>query len=315
MNELKVCFVGTGSIGSRHIRNLSAICKTKNIKLQIDILRSTSRPLQRDVALIVSNIYTTLTDINCCYDLIFITNPTHLHYETIQMLKNHASYFFVEKPVFNTINKSIKSLELPADNEYYVACPLRYTNILQKAKSFVQSNSPISVRVVSSSYLPDWRPDIDYRNTYSAHRHQGGGVSIDLIHEWDYLIWLFGLPVNVKSFCGKFSDLEIDSDDLAVYIAQYKNFLVEVHLDYFGRIPERKLEIYTSEGLYVFDIINNNVLKNGIVIYEMSEISNDKYMKEMEYFLSVYEKKAVNSNNLSMAIQTLEFAACETVRE
>ena len=133
--------------------------------------------------------------------------------------------------------------------------------------------------------------------------------------KWYLPIWLFGLPVNVKSFCGKFSDLEIDSDDLAVYIAQYKNFLVEVHLDYFGRIPERKLEIYTSEGLYVFDIINNNVLKNGIVIYEMSEISNDKYMKEMEYFLSVYEKKAVNSNNLSMAIQTLEFAACETVRE
>lgn len=43
---------------------------------------------------------------------------------------------------------------------------------------------------------------------------------------------------------GKFSSLEIDSEDLAIYIAKYNNFLLEVHLDYFGKETQRYLEVY-----------------------------------------------------------------------
>ena len=48
---------------------------------------------------------------------------------------------------------------------------------------------------------------------------------------WD----LFGMPLETFHFKGTYSDLEIDSDDLSVYIARYENMLAEVHLDYFGR--------------------------------------------------------------------------------
>ena len=44
----------------------------------------------------------------------------------------------------------------------------------------------------------------------------GGGVGIDLIHEWDYLTWLFGTPVETYSIQRKISNLEIDSDDVAI---------------------------------------------------------------------------------------------------
>lgn len=315
MRKLKVCFIGAGSIGSRHMENLADICKKRNIQLQIDILRSTNRPLKTDIEHIVSNIYTAIEKIDIFYDMIFITNPTYLHYKTIKALKNYAKYFFVEKPIFNSLKESVKEMALPPDNVYYIACPLRYTQILQKAKTITDMHKPISVRIISSSYLPDWRPTIDYRNTYSAHRSQGGGVCIDLIHEWDYMTWLFGQPLNVKSFCGKYSNLEIDSDDLAVYVVQYKDFLAEIHLDYFGRIPERKLEIYTQEDFYVFDIINNKILKNGVVIYKSDETSNEKYIKELEYFMTIYENDASNSNDLNNAIQTLKYAICNTTGE
>lgn len=65
---------------------------------------------------------------------------------------------------------------------------------------------------------------------YSAHKALGGGVTIDLIHEWDYLVDLFGVPETICNIRGKYSDLEIDSDDLSIYIAQYPTLLAEVHL-------------------------------------------------------------------------------------
>ena len=44
---------------------------------------------------------------------------------------------------------------------------------------------------------------------------------MDLIHEWDYLTYLFGIPEQMYKFVSHCSSLEINSDDLAVYIAKY----------------------------------------------------------------------------------------------
>ena len=74
------------------------------------------------------------------------------------------------------------------------------------------------------------------------------GVSIDLIHEWDYLTWLFGFPDEVCNFRGKYSDLEIDSDDHSVYIAKYPDKQISLSLDYFGRIERREIELSTPTG-------------------------------------------------------------------
>ena len=73
-------------------------------------------------------------------------------------------------------------------------------------------------------------------------------MTIDLIHEWDYLVDLFGVPETICNIRGKYSDLEIDSDDLSIYIAQYPTLLAEVHLDYFGRTYRRSIELFCKDG-------------------------------------------------------------------
>ena len=83
----------------------------------------------------------------------------------------------------------------------------------------------------------------------------GGGVSLDLIHEWDYLKLLFGKPRKHFYLCGTKSELEIDSDDIAVYIAEYTDKIVELHLDYFGRRSVRLLELFTESGTMKADFI------------------------------------------------------------
>lgn len=307
---MKVCFVGAGSIGKRHIRNLVRLSKEIGFPLEIHLLRSSFRLLEDDIRNIVSKEWYAITDINEVYDAIFITNPTYMHYKTLIDLKGKTEFFFIEKPIFDNCDVDLTPFVSDDKTVYYVACPLRYTKVLKKAKEIIETKKVISVRSICSSYLPDWRPGVDYRNTYSAHKNQGGGVKIDIIHEWDYITYLFGFPQKVFQFCGTYSELEIDSEDLAVYIAQYEDKLIELHLDYFGKQIRRNCEIITNTDIYSFDIANSCISKNGELFEQLEELPNDKYMEELRFFYSLMQGNASNINDINHAIKIMQIA-CE----
>ena len=177
-----------------------------------------------------------------------------------------------------------------------------------RAKEILRNRRVVSAQAVSSSYLPDWREGVDYRQTYSAKKEEGGGVRIDLIHEWDYLADLFGQPEEVFSLSGKYSDLEITSEDLAVYIARYSDKLLELHLDYFGRQPKRYLRVWTSEEEYLFDILNGSIYTDGVMTESFHEERNEMYLREMAYFMELIDGKVKDSNTLEHAYQTMKIA-------
>ncbi len=302
---MKVCFIGLGSIASRHIRNLHDLCGEG---LQIDVLRrSSSGELKADLAGLISEVWHSPEELPFDYDVIFITNPTKLHYETLKAVHGHAKHFFIEKPVFETGEEDLEALGLRPDSVYYVACPLRYTNVIQYLKAHIDFSEVYSLRCISSSYLPDWRPGTDYRKTYSANKALGGGVSIDLIHEWDYINYLIGTPERVKSIISKKSDLEIDSDDLAVYIAEYPDKLVELHLDYCGRVPIRKIELFAKDDSIEADLIDQKVCfrKSGRVV-DLSEDRDSFQKKELQHFLDIISGKTENTNTIQLACSTLK---------
>ena len=194
---MRVCFIGAGSIGCRHIKNLKFIYPDTEIVLY----RKTDRPLDEDVRHMVAKEIYDYNKLDEWYDAVFITNPTNLHYETIKMFNDKTDCFFIEKPIFQSEETNIDGL-MKSNNVYYVACPLRYTQVLKRAKELLSNKKIYSARAISSSYLPGWRPGVDYRKVYSAHKEQGGGVRIDLIHEWDYLSALFGIPKEVVCLSG-----------------------------------------------------------------------------------------------------------------
>lgn len=306
---MKVCFIGLGSIGTRHCENLAAICAEENIELTIHALRSTQKPLKESLRQLDICLLRSVEEMDKGYDAIFITNPTSLHYQTLAQIGDRSRCFFIEKPVFEQPDEDISALPLPRDAICYVAAPLRYTRVLQEAKRYVDSHRIFCARAISSSYLPDWRPGTDYRNTYSAHKEMGGGVSIDLIHEWDYLSMLFGFPQRVFNVIGKYSELELDSDDLAIYIASYLDKAVELHLDYFGKETRRSLELFTAEGTAIFDIANACIRNtDGSTVY-FEERPNDKYIAEMRYFLSLVSgAEKENQNSIRHATDVLRLA-------
>ena len=306
----KIAIIGLGSIGTRHLHNIVSVLQKKSIKYTIDLIRSNkNKGISEEVSQYINEIYYSYDAVPFDYDIIFITNPTHLHFETIKKFIPNTKHMFIEKPIFNKLDVLIDELCLKTDSVYYVACPLRYTDVIQYLKEKINFYKVYCARVICSSYLPDWRPNVDYKNTYSAHKEQGGGVSIDLIHEWDYLQYLFGQPEQVLNIKGKFSNLEIDSDDLSLYIAKYKKMAVEVHLDYFGREPIREIQIFTDEDTIVGDIINSEIryLKSGKKI-PFGETRNDYQRREISYFFEILDGRENNHNDILIAFETLRIA-------
>ena len=47
---MRALFVGLGSIGTRHLKNLCGRCASRGIPLQVDALRSSTRPLPPQTA-------------------------------------------------------------------------------------------------------------------------------------------------------------------------------------------------------------------------------------------------------------------------
>lgn len=304
---MKVCFIGAGSIGKRHIKNLAQVCREKGINLEIHLYRTSDKRLDEETGKEVDRVVYRYDQLDEKYAAVFITNPTYRHFETLESFIHKSDCFFIEKPVFNDCSRDISHFPVKGKT-YYVACPLRYTEVLREAQKIVQEEKVCSVRAITSSYLPAWRPGTDYRQTYSAHKRQGGGVRLDLIHEWDYLISLFGYPERVFSLDGRYSDLEIDCEDIAVYIAEYRDKLLELHLDYFGKVTRRSLELRTTEHEYIFDIQNSSISCDGIVRSKFQENPNDKYLREMRTFFEMACGGKCTVNGLENAVNVMKIA-------
>ncbi|MDE5966252.1 MAG: Gfo/Idh/MocA family oxidoreductase [Lachnospiraceae bacterium] len=307
---MKIAFWGLGSIAKQHIVNLSEVLKDRGTDFQIDVIRHCDKPVADDrIRRLVTDVYTEQQAENKKYDIIFITNPTAMHYKTIQRCVGLAEHMFIEKPVFDRCGVNVEGLSLKKSSVYYVACPLRYTAVLQYVRQNIDLGSVYSARAISSSYLPAWRPGTDYRDTYSAKRALGGGVAIDLIHEWDYLVSLFGLPQQVLYAGGRYSSLEIDSDDLAAYIGIYKDKLVEVHLDYFGREAIRELILFTAEDTVVADLVNSRVcFRHQGTVVDLPEERTVYQKRELAHFLDIIEGKCENDNSIAHALEVLKIA-------
>lgn len=301
---MKVLFAGYGSIARRHISNLRTICDEKRESLEIDLLRHSlsGRPEG------IRSVFVDPVSIGETYDAVFVTNPTSMHYETLVNLVDKGDAFFVEKPVFDHSDVNLA----PFVNErkmFHVACPLRFTKVLRWVRENIDPSQILSVRCISSSYLPEWRPGIDYRDTYSAHADMGGGVQIDLIHELDYVCALLGTPRSVEAIMGKISDLEIDSNDIALYIADFGGKTAEIHVDYFGRAPLRRLEIFTLTETYLCDLIESRIcaLRQQATV-DLAEERDDFQRRELEYFLDCVSSGTHSENGIKEATDILRIA-------
>ena len=190
----------------------------------------------------------------------------------------------------------------------YTAFNFRFHPVLLWLQENLKVKRVLEAQAYCGSYLPDWRPGRDYRNVYSAKKALGGGVHLDLIHELDYLLWLFGDPEVVTSFRNKVSDLKIDSPDFAQYWLRYPKLNISVILNYYRRDPKRQLEIVLEDDTWIADLLHGTVINaNGKILFEDRRPVSETYSRQMKYFIDGLKLDEPYMNSLSDSVKTLKY--------
>lgn len=256
-----ILVVGLGSIGKRHLRNLAGLGYT-NI---IIVSSSENIPLEFKDFSVYKDSQTALTANKITHA--FICTPTANHISDLTLLlKHHVSYIYLEKPVsHNLFNIDNITGLLKNSKRIVVGYDLHFDPGLMKVKELIDEGKMgkiFSINAVVGQYLPHWRPEQDYKKSMSAKIEKGGGVMLDLVHEFDYLRWLVGQPKTVAGLFQNNPNLEIETEDIADVLIQFENNSTgTIHLDYHQRELVRNCMITCENGTLFWDLTKSEVKK------------------------------------------------------
>lgn len=300
---MKILIIGLGSIGKKHVKAIISILPNA----EIFALRSKINAEQLPG---VVNIFNLVEIASVTIDFAIIANPTSEHKKTITQLIPFGFPLFIEKPVSSSLD--VEDLVVAVNKNKigtYVACNLRFLDCIKfiKDKLPVMPNKKLNeVNVYCGSYLPDWRPNTDFRKTYSANIELGGGVHIDLIHELDYLYWLFGTSKTVNRKFKNQSSLAISSYDYANYVLDYNGFCASVVLNYYRRDSKRTLELVFEDETWNIDLLKNQITCNNQILFSSEQNIADTYQIQMEYFINCISNKKDTFNTINNAFEVLK---------
>ncbi len=286
MGNEKVLLVGYGSIGKRHARNL--------VELGIKPYILTRYPDNSNAIF--------LRDVdevrNEKFGYSIIASPTSRHLDDLEMcltLMNAPKKILIEKPVESSYSRSekIKNIAEKHGLSIFIAYNLRFIDAFNTISEFIkkQRNMIRIVEVTAGQDLREWRPSNDYTQSYSAHRGQGGGVDLDLSHEIDYTLWLFGTDFRDKiMYRNKISDLKIDSPDVFKLVLDYHRFIVDITLDYIRKPKERYIKIICENGEKLYYDFVTNTLEVGGKAMALTDNTDQSYKEMLKTFLDIDEK-------------------------
>lgn len=310
---MRALVVGTGSVGQRHIKNLTLLgCDV------IAVSESSHLTANKKIVGNVS-IYSTLKDVNLAdIDIAVVANSTELHLRTALELLQNDVHVYIEKPVSNSMDGMNRLLKTANERNrvVHVGHMLRYHPNLIMLKNML-ANGCLGeidyVRMFAGHWLPDWRPGKDYKKNYAAFKERGGGVLLDLIHEFDLIQWFFGPAVKVsamKSFCKR---LNIETESIAeVALRMPNNIIGQIHVDYVRPLYKRTIEISGEIGILNWDFQKSRLTFISVdgtitVIQDLNEKfeRNEMFVAAMNKFLEDCQNQTGSFEQLSESIYSL----------
>ena len=290
-NNLKSLVIGAGSIGLRHIDVLN------NIGHHTAILTNRS-----DINLV------TFTDIKDALkqfepDYIIIANNTNKHIKELRTILNcgYNKKILIEKPITNNLKEMDFLNELTKN--IFVGYNLRYHPFIKFIKKLLLDEKILSANIYVGQYLPNWRPNRDYRKTYSSEYNKGGGVLLELSHELDYLLFLFGKCIQNFSLIGKLSNLEINCQDSIVGIFEFERCQqISYNFNLLDKLGRREIILNTDKNTFKFDFIKNSISTNdNIIKYDLNR--NETYS---DMHLDILNNKGKNACTYNGGIEVLD---------
>jgi len=306
--------IGLGSIGKRHAR----IVKEYLPNVKLHIVRSGKGPNVYDPMFDDVPIYDSVAAlIKNDVDAVIICSPSSVHIEQSTDLIKANIPILIEKPLSNNIDKIHDFQKLANDSNIpiLIGYCLRHSDSLNNLAELLSNNviGDVSyVRIESSSYLPNWRPDSELINTVSANKSLGGGVLLELSHELEYAIRMFGPFIKVSaSINGSDSVLGLDVEEAVdILLTNQNNVKVSIHLDFCNRALERSCRVYGNEGVLLWDGIKDvtTISKDGILdeSYAFEQTRDDLFQSQLEHFIKCISGEQSPLVSLNTGVDVLQ---------
>ena len=311
MTGQQILVIGAGSIGRRHATNLSGLGARVGI---YDVNTAAVRDFCKNTKV------SAVSDLNRAldtggYDAALVCTPNHLHISCAQAVADAGLHLFIEKPLSHSpdgvdhLVSTVKKKGLLT----MAGFNLRFEPGLRFIKTHLDPTQVAFALIEFGSYLPEWRPGVDYRAVYSAQKSMGGGIILDDVHELDYACWLFGYPAATRSGSGTFGALEIDVEDVADIQLHYPDKLITIHTDYLQRTYTRRCKIVLKDGFAIEWVYGDHATffsdaDERTLRYRDTFSANDMYVDEMKEFLRCLEEGRAPESDLANAAAILKIA-------
>tara|TARA_B110000977_G_C11090166_1_gene496437 strand:- start:2026 stop:2925 length:900 start_codon:yes stop_codon:yes gene_type:complete len=267
----KIVIIGYGSAGRRHARIINN--NFKNIEINI----LTKQRVKKFRS------FKNLNEIKKINpDYIIIASETIKHLNQLKYLEKNFKNkkILIEKPLFHKSNNLIFKR-----NNIFINYNLRFNPYIQKLKKFLDKKFIYDIKLITNSYLPNWRKNISYKKNYSVDKSKGGGVILDLSHDIDIIMSLFNkVSINYVSF-GRKSNLTKNSEDFLYLNARSNKVNISLDINYYSR-NELRLIFVDGRNFSLNLDLKNNIFKLCVnnKIYKITK----KYSQDFT-FLKTHE--------------------------
>ena len=311
-SKKRILICGLGNIGRKHVRILHQFWPG----IEKAVMRSGFGPNCPETKLVEKQFFEYEQAINWKPDAAVIASPAPLHLEQALLLAQEHIPLLIEKPIGTGEDPSHKwqdlvriSLEVPI----LVGYVLRHDPCASFVKEKLRSNclGPIlEADFYCGSWLPDWRPNLDYRQCVSARRDLGGGVLMELSHELDLAQWLLG-PIEIKTSSIMQSGLlDIDVEDQAWLLGKARDSnILSIRINFCSHPPRRNMILRGQNGELSWDLLSGTVIINSKNNQDQQFHSNgqtdDKFRYQIEHFLACIDGKAKPICSVSEGIHAL----------
>jgi predicted dehydrogenase len=300
---MKILILGCGSIGQRHIENLQNISNNNLIEVfdkdqsKLKNLKTKNIKIAKEESI----------DSNT-YDCVIICTPPNTHVSLAIRALEANSNVFIEKPLSNNLEKFDDLIKIKNEKNLlvFVGYSFRFNKGLNYIKKIVATKEFGKILHASAyfgQYLPDWRPNQDFKESYTLKKEMGGGIILDSSHELDYLIWIFGKPESIQANFVLTDILPSNSEAICDVILKFpQNILSTIHMDFVRRKYKRTLEILTENAVLEWSLEENTVKifeSKSCNTMSSNESINDMYVEELKHVIDCI-KNHKNSDIISL---------------
>jgi predicted dehydrogenase len=279
-DDLRVAVLGLGSAGRRHVEDFEALGHEV-----VGFDPAAEGAMSADEAIESA-------------DAVVVASPSSFHAEQALRTIERGRHVLVEKPLATDVEAAAAIVEAAAGSGLScgVAMNLRFHPGVETLRGLVTDGTLGDVYLARSSFgfdLRRWRPQDDYRESYSARSELGGGIVLDAIHELDYLLWLLGPVVSVVAETGHLSALDVDVEDTAVAVLRFAaGAVAAVDLNFWEPSYRRGCTLSGSRGAATWDWNRGTIeLDDGERrVLEVPADVRDTYRAEVADFLEAIEQ-------------------------